>query len=140
MYFYLKEIINRFLISVSCFVKLYLKPRIPALTNNECPPGKKSGYMDCCKKNTITTHCPFIIFLWRWILLSISHFPELDEFKSQGKSSKIYLKSPGKVREKYLQKAVGTLYICFVLLTCMCTAYMFCTLNMYVYCIYVLYS
>ena len=97
MYFYLKEIINRFLISVSCFVKLYLKPRIPALTNNECPPGKKSGYMDCCKKNTITTHCPFIIFLWRWILLSISHFPELDEFKSQGKLSKISLKSQGKV-------------------------------------------
>ena len=110
MYFYLKEIINRFLISVSCFVKLYLKPRIPALTNNECPPGKKSGYMDCCKKNTITTHCPFIIFLWLWILLSISHFPELDEFKSQGKSSKISLKSRGKGKEKYLQKAVGTLY------------------------------
>ena len=93
MYFYLKEIINRFLISVSCFVKLYLKPRIPALTNNECPPGKKSGYMDCCKKNTITTHCPFIIFLWRWILLPISHFPKLDEFKSQGKSSKSQGKS-----------------------------------------------
>ena len=63
MYFYLKEIINRFFISVSCFVKLYLKPRILALTNSECPPGKKSGYMDCCQKNTITTHCPFIIFL-----------------------------------------------------------------------------